>query len=83
VSPLFGGRPLKGPADNVMQGLGLPAGTAGIVAAYPGLLDELVIDTMDESDVKLDVGEVQLRVLPTRISDGEAATELAAKLLGR
>lgn len=83
VSPLFGGRPLKGPADNVMQGLGLPAGTAGIVAAYPGLLDELVIDTMDESDVELDVGEVQLRVLPTRISDGEAATELAAKLLGR
>ena len=44
VSPLFGGKALKGPADRVMASLGLPAGNAGVLAAYEGLLTDLVVD---------------------------------------
>ena len=47
VSPLIGGRALKGPADRVMASLGLPGGNAGVVAAYGGLLNDLVIHTGD------------------------------------
>jgi len=80
VSPLIGGRALKGPADKVMEGLGLPSGTAGVIAAYEGLLDEIVIDPVDAADTKLDLG-VEIRVLPTRITDPEAAATLASRLL--
>lgn len=81
ISPLFGGRPVKGPADQVLAGLGLGEGTEGILAAYDGLLDELVIDTSDMADVTGLSGEVELRALPTRISDPEAATTFATRLV--
>lgn len=83
VSPLFGGRPLKGPADTVMEGLGLPPGTRGVAAAYDGLLDELVIDVADEQDIDLGIAEVELRPLPTRMASVEDAAELAEKMLAR
>lgn len=83
VSPLFGGRPLKGPADAVMEGLGLPGGTAGVVAAYDGLLTEIVVDSVDASDMELDLDGVEVRALPTRISSPEDAAALAEKLLSR
>ncbi|MFP3915521.1 MAG: 2-phospho-L-lactate transferase [Actinomycetota bacterium] len=81
ISPLFGGRPLKGPADAVMEGLGLPGGTEGIAAAYDGLLTELVVDTIDASDMSLQLGGVEIRALPTRITTPEEAAALAEKLL--
>lgn len=80
VSPLIGGRALKGPADRVLEGLGLPPGTAGVVAAYDGILDEIIVDTSDAEDSELDLG-VRIRALPTRISDAEAAAALASELL--
>lgn len=81
VSPLFGGRPLKGPADQVMAGLGLPKGTEGVIAAYDGLLDELVIDVSDIADAGADWGDVEVRALPTRIDDPAAAEALADELI--
>ncbi|MEN8234702.1 MAG: 2-phospho-L-lactate transferase [Actinomycetota bacterium] len=51
VSPLFGGQALKGPAHEVMASLGLPPGTDGIVAAYDGLITDLVIDAGDAADI--------------------------------
>lgn len=53
VSPLFGGVPLKGPADRVMRGVGLSAGTRGILEAYRGLVHRLYIDTADAPDASL------------------------------
>lgn len=50
VSPLFGGEALKGPAHEVMAGVGLPPGNAGIAAAYDGLANDMVIDTGDSTD---------------------------------
>lgn len=53
VSPLFGGTPLKGPADIVMRGVGLSPGTRGILEAYAGLIDYLYVDSRDRDDESL------------------------------
>lgn len=81
VSPLIGGRALKGPADKVMEGLGLPAGTAGVIAAYDGLLHELIVDSADAADTERNWGPVQVRALPTRIGEAEAAAALAEQIV--
>lgn len=81
VSPLIGGRAIKGPADKVMEGLGLPPGTAGVIQAYAGLLHELIVDSADADDAEGDWGEVRVRALPTRIGEVEAATALANQIV--
>jgi LPPG:FO 2-phospho-L-lactate transferase len=44
VSPLVGGRVLKGPTDAFLEWAGHPLSSDGIAAAYDGLLDGLVAD---------------------------------------
>jgi LPPG:FO 2-phospho-L-lactate transferase len=79
VSPLFGGKALKGPADRVMAGLGLPPGNAGVLAAYRGLLTDLVVDEGDRNDATLP--GVRVHVADTLITDPERATSFARWLL--
>ena len=81
VSPLIGGKTVKGPADRVMAGLGLPPGNPGVVAAYEGLLHRLVIDTSDRDDAS-SMGDIDVHVTPTLIKEPEAATRLATELVG-
>jgi LPPG:FO 2-phospho-L-lactate transferase len=78
VSPLFGGRALKGPTDRVMASLGLPGGNAGIIAAYDGLIHDLVIDTGDAHE-RAHLGElgVKIHIADTRIADPTAAWTFA------
>jgi LPPG:FO 2-phospho-L-lactate transferase len=80
VSPLIGGKTVKGPADRVMASLGLPPGNAGVAAAYEGLIDRLVIDTTDGDDAGSITG-IEVTVTNTLIADTEAASRLAAELL--
>ena len=80
VSPLFGGRALKGPADRVMKSLGLEAGNAGVVEAYEGLINTLIIDTQDAGDVP-QLPSVQTPVTDTRIKDPAHAARLAEELM--
>lgn len=47
VSPIVGGRTLKGPADRMMAGLGFEPGPAGVAAMYRDFLDALVMDEQD------------------------------------
>lgn len=78
VSPLFGGRALKGPTDQVMESLGLPAGNSGVVAAYSDLLSDLIIDTGDADDrAKLGNLGVKIHVSDTRVADPVAARSFA------
>jgi LPPG:FO 2-phospho-L-lactate transferase len=77
VSPLFGGKALKGPADRVMASLGLPPGNEGVLAAYAGLLSALVVDIGDAADVDTLAGEVTLHATDTRIEAPQAAARLA------
>jgi LPPG:FO 2-phospho-L-lactate transferase len=82
VSPLFGGRALKGPTDRVMASLGLPTGNAGVVAGYGDLLDDLIIDTGDAHE-RAELGNlgVKIHVGDTRIADPTAAWSFADWLI--
>ena len=82
VSPLFGGSALKGPAHEVLTSLGLPAGNAGVVAAYDGLLTDFVVDEGDAADrARLSEEGLRVHVTSTRIADPERAARFGTWLL--
>lgn len=82
VSPLFGGRALKGPADRVLRSLGFPLGNRAIVAAYEGLLDDLIIDTLDGHErPELTEAGVYVHVASTRVAAPEDAEAFAHWML--
>ncbi|HYJ25099.1 MAG TPA: 2-phospho-L-lactate transferase, partial [Acidimicrobiia bacterium] len=80
VSPLIGGRALKGPADVVMADLGLGSGSSAVVASYRGLIDTLVVDITDSDDAR-DIDGVNVVALETRIADRSNAATLARAIL--
>jgi LPPG:FO 2-phospho-L-lactate transferase len=49
VSPIVGGAPIKGPADKLMQGLGLEVSAFAVAAFYKNFLDAFVIDSIDKA----------------------------------
>jgi len=82
VSPLIGGRALRGPADRIMATLGLPEGNEGVLAAYQGLLSHLVVDRSDVADVERLGGPVEVVATDTRITEPDDARRLAVEILG-
>lgn len=50
VSPIIGGKALKGPADQMLAGQGVEVSAYGVATGYVGLLDGLVIDDADTAD---------------------------------
>lgn len=81
VSPLFGGKAVKGPAEKVMASLGLPAGTQGVLKAYEGLLEMLVVDSADVVDEKLSTATTRVVAHDTRIADPAAGGAFASWLV--
>ena len=81
VSPLIGGKAVKGPLVAVLDGLGIESSTAGILETYEGLLSHLVIDQADSPPSGLDSGGVELVGADTLISDPAAAARLASRIL--
>jgi len=82
VSPLFGGRALKGPADQVLTSLGFPPGHAGVLAAYPDLIRDFFIDHEDQQEQSaLAESGVSVHVGSTRIAGREQAIGLARQIL--
>lgn len=82
VSPLIGGKTVKGPADRVMAALGLPPGNRGVAAAYEGLIDRLVIDRSDGDDAG-SIGDIEVMITDTLIKEPEAAARLAREIVAR
>lgn len=50
ISPLIGGRPLKGPADRLMRGLGMEVSSTQIARIYNDFLDVMIIDNTDKEE---------------------------------
>jgi LPPG:FO 2-phospho-L-lactate transferase len=80
VSPLIGGRTLKGPADSVLADLGLGTGTGAVLASYRNLIDTLVVDESDRADIG-SVDGVRVMAADTRIPGREEARRLAEAIL--
>jgi LPPG:FO 2-phospho-L-lactate transferase len=81
VSPLIGGKALKGPADRVMSTLGLSPGNRGVLEAYDGLLSHLIVHDTDAPDVDALAGDVEIVATNTLIGIRPDAEALARKLL--
>lgn len=80
ISPLIRRKALKGPADRVMASLGLPEGSRGVVEAYKGIIDILVIHEQD-ADESPSLEEVEVVTAQTLIKEPAAAERLAARLV--
>jgi LPPG:FO 2-phospho-L-lactate transferase len=77
VSPLIGGRAVKGPLDRMLLRMAGGTTPTHLTGCYAGLLDALVID---RADAPADVG-VALVVTDTLMADREAARRLAETTL--
>jgi LPPG:FO 2-phospho-L-lactate transferase len=81
VSPLVGGRAVKGPADRMLRRLAGGTSPRHVAECYPGLIDALVVDEADADDLA-GLGDVQPIVTRTLMSDGDARRRLAEVALG-
>ncbi|MBS7631469.1 2-phospho-L-lactate transferase [Candidatus Bathyarchaeota archaeon] len=50
ISPIVGGRPVKGPADKLMEGLGLEVSAHAVADLYKDFLDAFIIDNADSGE---------------------------------
>jgi LPPG:FO 2-phospho-L-lactate transferase len=80
VSPLIGGRTVRGPADRMLARLAGGTAPAQVTDCYKGLIDALVIDEADADDA--DSAGVPAIVTRTLMSDAEARRRLAEVVLG-
>jgi len=81
VSPLIGGRAVKGPADRMLARLAGGTTPAHVAGCYPGLIDALVVDEADADDLD-GLGGVRPIVTRTLMSDADARRRLAEVTLG-
>jgi LPPG:FO 2-phospho-L-lactate transferase len=79
VSPLIGGTAVKGPAVQVLEGLGYEASTRGVLAAYRGLVTDVIVDHADAAEADALDG-LRVHVTDTRIAEPPAAERLAKEL---
>jgi len=87
VSPLVGGRAVKGPLDRMLGRLGGGTEPAHVAACYEGLLDALVIDESDaagaaaveETGVRAIVARTLMTDRRARVALAEAALDAARR----
>ena len=80
VSPLVGGRSLKGPTDHFMRWAGLEFNDGGIVAHYAGLVNGLVADRGTPTG-RASLAGVVLHETDTMMADAAARARLAEETL--
>jgi LPPG:FO 2-phospho-L-lactate transferase len=82
VSPIIGGKALKGPADRMLAALGHESSALGVARLYRDLVDTFVLDTED-ADAAPAVEALGLRpvVTDTIMRDDASRARLAADVL--
>lgn len=79
VSPLIGGKAVKGPTGKIMGELGLAANTHAIARHYGDLLDGLVVDEMDRAETAMLT--LPIRLTATLMTTDEDREKLARDVL--
>lgn len=79
VSPIIGGRAVKGPTAKMMTELGLPTSARAVAAHYDGLLDGFILDAADAAEAEV----IDLPCLTTRtlMASEDDKRTLAAEVL--
>ncbi|MFM8304265.1 MAG: 2-phospho-L-lactate transferase [Actinomycetota bacterium] len=82
VSPIIGGRPVKGPADRLMGPLGIDVSCVGVARTYRDFCSALVIDTTDAAAAdRVAALGVRPIVTDTLMRDARVAATLARETL--
>ena len=85
VSPIVGGKALKGPAAKIMEELKIPANNLSVAQHYRDFLDGLIIDSGDEHEaqvieelgIKVKVTDTVMLSMQDRIDLAETCLEFA------
>lgn len=83
VSPIVGGRALRGPADRMMTSLGHESSALGVARLHAGLVDRFVIDEVDaglRQAIERETG-ASVEVLPTVMRTDDDRAALARAIL--
>ncbi|NVM03193.1 MAG: 2-phospho-L-lactate transferase [Candidatus Helarchaeota archaeon] len=64
ISPIIGNKPVKGPLDTLMKGLGMEVSCVGVAKFYKNLIKTFIIDEIDR-DRKNQIEELGIKVLVT------------------
>ena len=84
VSPIVGGRAIKGPAAKIMGELGVEVSAATVAARYRDFLDGFVLDEADRAlapQVESEVPDIRVSVEPVIMHTDDDRTRLAASVL--
>ena len=82
VSPIVGGAALKGPAADMLRTLGHEVSPAGVGAMYRGLVDGMVIDSLDkEIAARIEDMDIKVEVTDTIMNDEADRERLASETL--
>ena len=82
VSPIVGGRSMKGPLDRIMESLGLEVSPYGVAQLFRGFLDGFVIDNQDRSLTSRIQGlGMKVAVTNTVMDSAEAKAGLASETI--
>jgi len=81
VSPLIGGRAVKGPAGRMLARLAGGTSPSHVASIYAGLINALVVDEADADDLD-GLGDVQPIVTRTLMTDADSRKRLAEAALG-
>jgi LPPG:FO 2-phospho-L-lactate transferase len=85
VSPIIGGRAVKGPTAKIMGELGIAPGAPAIARHYGSLLDGFVLDAADETlageiEVATIVTNTMMRTLADKVALAEACLSFCGEL---
>lgn len=87
ISPIIGGRPVRGMADACLRAIGVPT-TAGAVAAHygarssGGILDAWLVDTVDADEVaSVSALGIDCIAMPLLMTDPDATARMAEEAL--
>jgi LPPG:FO 2-phospho-L-lactate transferase len=82
VSPLVGGRPVKGPLHRMLRGLGLEVSPRGVARYYRGLIDVFVLDRRDAAWApRIEALGLRTVVTETVMATPQRAAQLALAVL--
>jgi LPPG:FO 2-phospho-L-lactate transferase len=82
ISPLVAGKPIKGPADRLLGGLGIEVSAVGVASLYRDFLDTFVLDTQDTGQrERLEQLGLSVIVTDTIMSDVEKSEALARAII--
>ncbi len=85
VTPVVGGKAIKGPTAKMMRELGIPATTVGVARHYAGFVTRFVIDEVDAAaepavralGMRTTVAQTVMRTLEDRVALARAVVEFA------